>query len=90
MCNNKNEWPKPLNGSPNFTLFHRIHSCAGRTIEIVGKVTHIADGADDTKFVGRMDVGGDQKDVEFVAGDATPGLRHRNPKQLLRIVLESR
>lgn len=90
MCNNKNEWPKPLNKSPNFAFFHRIHSRAGRTIEIVRKVTHIADGADHTEFVGRMDVGGDQKDVEFVASDAAPGLRHRNPKQLLRIVLESR
>lgn len=37
-----------------------------------------------------MDIGGDQKDVEFISCDATPGLCHRNPEQLLRIVFEAR
>lgn len=66
--------------SPDFAFFHRIHFCAGRTFEIVCKVTHIADRADDTKFVWRMNVGGDQNDVEFVSCDATPCLGHRYPE----------
>lgn len=58
-------------------------------MEIICKVTHITDRADDTKFIGRMHVGRNQQNVEFVACDATPGLSDRNPKQLLRIIFES-